>query len=528
MKDCNLSIFCRSPQARPIPAPAVLATPTQPHPSPSSISSVSLGMSPHLSSLISSHTTATTHQLQSQSGSNLQYSHNSIPISTLAPGMGYGSPAVSGDVICLDSDSESDWAPPPLPAVVTCGPGVGMGTSVQAQATLLPGPKFLTVPFSHSLDHTHSTVGGHTPSTVGGYASSSTQGGVVNDPKFNAAVSHLMQYLKQRERVGESQARGLPSTSQQSFPSSSSASHSMDPLSASHTPLSSGQTPINAHLPSTSNLGQYPGQMQANLGLPSFPISTPEGATRSHQTLSSADSTMASSLPQLSPTMTSLLNSTTNNNIAPSPQPRSLEFLSSHLSNAELQTQPLALTASNTNTSPSGTREAAASLSGLDNSGSPPHYPLFSPPKLPLHGRESAGLAARSSFALQNSPYHPSFSHTPPPPPPSTTHTGLSSSTHSLPCSPPTALTPSPLSQPPTPSTSIPLLSPVAAHFFQISMNKSPKPTPSPSSRTPTPSPSPSSHHHTLTSPPISSPPSVSVATSPVVSRPRPSAPLIT
>ena len=449
--------------------------------------------------------------------------------------MGYGNAAVSNNIIWLDSDGEYDWAqPPPSDAAIP-----NSSSSHTAQATLLPGPKVLTVPISSSLNPAHPGPGGST-----GHA---TQGGFATRGVFDAALSQLTEVLRQREVAGgERNTNETPS-----FFSSSNSGPATGPIpvpqvggmgmrpQTSHTP---GLNPVYFHADPGQHLtahhsGQpppYSGQPAMYLGQ-SGPNSydTNRQFTTIPRSQPSSDSAASTSRLQLSPTFTSLLNTTTNNNVAPSPvqQYSDLPLPSSSL--PDHATQALSILASaalrdqaRTLHQPAPTQttsaalqhsrppEAAASQSVLDMMGSPPH-PLFSPPKLPLHRETGVSIdscVTRSPAAVQtvfNS--QPPFSS-----PPHSVQAGPSPPSASpFPCS-----TPSPLSQPPTPSTSIPLLSPVAAHLFQVSMSKSPKPTPSPSH---TPSPSPSSNPH----PPLSSPPSVPLATPPAVAKNRPT-PLLT
>ena len=466
-----------------------------------------------------------------------QYGHSSVPIPA-SMGMGYGNTAVSNSIICLDSDSESDWSTQ-LPAHSSSVP-VGL----QAQATLLPGPKVLTVPLSSSLDSTHSHLGdpletGHAPYR-GGVA-------ITTSSPFNPAISQLAEVTRQE---GGGRNEGDPLfTSSDSFSTNSVPATGPVPVPESG---GMGMRPQTSHTlgvnlgnvqPPSANPGQnfgqapqYSGQPPTYSGQTGFTPSDINHQFTTPHSQSTAESVSSGQL-QLSPTLTCLLNTTTNNNIAPSPQPQLDLPLSATPPPSSLSHQPPSaqdpaqpppmlesvgagdpsrplVQASSTQMStepPQGlSLEPAASHSAQEITGSPSH-PLFSPPKLPLH-RETGGsvvsCVARGPTA-QNS--QPLFSS-----PPQPVQTGPSPPSSSpFPCS-----TPSPLSQPPTPSTSIPLLSPVAAHFFQVSMSKSPKPTPSPSH---TPSPSPSSYPH----PPLSSPPSVPTATSPSISKNRPT-PLLT
>ena len=436
-------------------------------------------------------------QYSQNSTSNLQYSHNSIP--NPAPGMGHGNMGISNDIICLDSDSESDVTPPTNVGVTHGVPPV--------QATLLPGPKVLTVPISNSYTDSAHSLTSHAPSQSG-------------DPTFNATVSQLMAYMRQKtDTIAASQTLSNPLDSLLgAVPQYGGMGTGLQQTGLA--PLSSGRGLTDTP---SGNPGQYLGQFPSNSGQTCSPMlyNGPLSSTSYTQPPSNSVTDATNTLPQLSPTMTSLLNTTTNNNIALSPRRESFATPpnqgSSVLNPANIsQTVTMdSRVAHQTNSGPTVARrpnETAASHLWPEITGSSPR-PLFSPPKLPLH-RELG----------QVSPHPPTFTSSPQ----HSAHTGHPGSSPPLPCSPPSALTPSPLSQPPTPPTSIPLLSPVAAHFFHISMSKSPKPTPSPSSHTPTPSPSPSSHPHTLTSQPLSSPPSVSTATSPVVSKTRQSAPLFT
>ena len=518
-----------------------------------------------------------------------QYSHRSIP-SGSGIDMRHGNvPPNPSDVICLDSDNDvGSWNQ-------LMNPSSTSGGSI-SQATLLPGPKILTVPFPPATDPT-SLSSSSTPFTSS-HTPSASQGG----PPFNAAVAHLMAYLKEREGSRENMTSNfIPSPvphNQQTHFSSSPASLSTAQSSLSqglfargneppfNPPIPGGNqpslgvsqqpsfgsqlqtltshtnTPVGLPMPSSSHhnvTGQY--TSNSILGQTEFPnpSATHTGAVGGQFGLPTNLTSVTSSHPAHSSHLSSLLQSTNEPVSLPQPEqpahsygstssvpshsvgydidPTITALLSSTLPSASDSSttgfslsNPTISSSLSTSTSLPPLAQGAVSQSHASHvthevSSSPPR-PLFSPPKLPL-SREGVPVASSQSSLSHStrvsgpSPSIPFSTNSisqgsissPSPPAPVTSPRPPPSS---LPRSPSTVFTTSPISQPPTPSTSIPLLSPVAAHFFHVSMNKSPKPSLSPG-HTPTPSPSPSSHHHPTSSPHMRSPPSVSTATSQTV-----------
>lgn len=592
---CIVFHKCSSPQPpRQVggtPSPVSAATIIPPHPVVSSSVS-SLSVSPYsntrmgVASVTLPSTNHTNYSPQSHSNfTSQQQSLESIPTTS---GMGYGNvtaPATTSDIICLDSDNEVDWNQTSAVSGHMTSVGSHM-TSVgshmtSSQATLLPGPKVLTVPISSPSPGSTHFHAGHTHSSSSstnvsaGHTSLAPTTGVGNPP-LNAAVAQLIAYMRQGEvtdRVsgsGDIKQSGTSSNliSSSNFQPQSSFSNSLPSAISQPNQVSLSSsvgrpaqlgTESNPHEPAV-NPGQFLGQSLLNSGqnvssLGQTTSTLSSQAMSNHSTYHHSSINEQSSTPQratISPApltnlpsrLTSLLQPTMSNVMSTPIHPPHHPFTSTQSSaitassplnsamsltqqsivspttapinptNTDQRSQHDTVASSHdslgsvTLTNPTQPGDNSQSHSGhrglLDFLGSPPR-PLFSPPKLPL-SRELMASSSHSSATSNNSSRPPTqtvFSNNPFPVPSPQPATTAAIAPVSSPHPPPLSLPCSPLSQPPTPTTSIPLLSPVAAHFFQVSMSKSPKPSPSPS-RTPTPSPSPSSssHHHPITSPP--------------------------
>lgn len=261
-----MSSFLSSPQPRQVGAPSPGAPPTI-LPSSSSLC-VSSYSNTHVSlpspqpssnfpnySIQCPSSASVAYSAQSQfSVGHEQYSHRSVP-SGSSIDMRYGNvPPDPGDVICLDSDNDVDsWNQLMNPSSTSNTGGSGI-----SQATLLPGPKILTVPFPSATNPTPSSLSS-TP-----FTSSHTPSASPGGPPFNAAVAHLMAFLKEREGPREN-------TTSSSFAPSSVPQNQHTHFSASTTPLSTSQSTLSQSLFTSGNQPLYnppiPGGNQHSMGV---------------------------------------------------------------------------------------------------------------------------------------------------------------------------------------------------------------------------------------------------------------------